>query len=474
VTPPPLFASVADDDTGASDLAGMFADQGVRALLVLDPSLLDGGGLTPAEVIVLATASRALPKERAYDVTAEAVRRAAALGARSIQIKYCSTFDSTAEGNIGPSLDAALDALDERFTIAVPALPVNGRTTYLGHHFVKGQLLSDSPMRHHPLTPMTNANLVAHLQRQTARRVGLTPCPVVEAGPAAILDQWTELRAAGIEMAIVDCISESQAASIAEAAAGLRLISGSSVFGAQLPSVWRRRGWLSAPTDRLWDGLELDRGRGRLVAAGSCSVATAAQNAWIERAGATVLEADARDLAESGPGLRRADESVCPTMQAKDMQSGGAGASACQPILAQRAVVELAGGGTVLLKTHSTAEAIAAAQQWGAQRGWSPAELGMKIAAGLARLVAQIVAARTPEALICAGGETTGAICRALEIRGFAVGRNIQPGVPLCFPLEGLRVPMVLKSGNFGTEDFYGAAFQAAREERAGLKFRAG
>lgn len=440
-----LFAAVADDDTGASDLAGMLADQGVRVLLVLDPALLDEADtprLRQAEAVVLATATRALPRERAYSVTAQAVRRAAALGPRTLQIKYCSTFDSTEDGNIGPSLDAAMEALGEPFTIAVPALPVNGRTTYCGYHFVKGQLLSDSPMRHHPLTPMTNPNLVEHLQRQTARRVGLTPWPVVADGPGAILSQWAELRRTGAQIAIVDCIDDKQAAAIVEATCELKLISGSSVFGAHLPPLWGRRGWLNAPGADLWEGLALCAGRGRLVVAGSCSVATAAQNAWLVHAGAEVLELDARCLLEARAGD-----------------------------VAARGSRELAAGKTVLVKTRSTQEAIAATQRWGAERGWSPAELGLRLSAALATVTRQILDTQVPEVLVCAGGETTGAICRALGIRGFAVGRNIQPGVPLCFPLDGACIPMALKSGNFGSEDFYGVAFAAATE--TGLLIRA-
>jgi uncharacterized protein YgbK (DUF1537 family) len=434
-----LFAAVADDDTGASDLAGMLADQGVRPVLVLDDTLLDGGSprLEQAQAIVLATATRALPRDQARAATAGAVRRAAELGPRTIEIKYCSTFDSTAEGNIGPSLDAAMETMDEPFTIAVPALPVNGRTTYCGYHFVRGQLLSDSPMRHHPLTPMTNANLVEHLQRQTARRVGLTPSPVVAAGAGATREQWAELRAAGTAIAVVDCLDEAQAAAISEAACELRLVSGSSTFGMHLPAAWRRRGWLEPLGGPLWGRHEVDTGRGRLVVAGSCSVATSAQNAWLAGQEAEVVEVDGRALLEEG-----------------------------EPGAAERAIRALGGGGTVLVKTRSTRAAIEETQQWGLARGWQAPELGLRLAGALASLARQILEAGLPEALVCAGGETTGAICRALGIRGFAVDRNIQPGVPLCFPLEGARVPMALKSGNFGGEDFYGAAFAAAAAAR--------
>lgn len=170
-----LFAAVADDDTGASDLAGMFAEQNVRTLLVID--LPETERLTKwsrgYQAIVIAEATRNLAPEAAYERTREAIRLLENLRPRVFQIKYCSTFDSTGEGNIGATINAAMDALGEGFTIALPALPVNGRTTYQGYHFVHQQLLSDSPMRDHPLTPMTNPNLVNLLGQQTKRKVGL-------------------------------------------------------------------------------------------------------------------------------------------------------------------------------------------------------------------------------------------------------------------------------------------------------------
>jgi len=162
----PVFCAVADDDTGATDLAGMLSEEGLRTVLVVDgdPERWSAG----YDAVVLGAGSRALPAGEAYLRTREATRKLRSLAPRVIEIKYCSTFDSTTEGNIGPSLDAAMDELAEQFTVALPALPVNGRTTYMGHHFVRRQLLSASPMRDHPLTPMRNPDLVSHLQSQTA------------------------------------------------------------------------------------------------------------------------------------------------------------------------------------------------------------------------------------------------------------------------------------------------------------------
>jgi uncharacterized protein YgbK (DUF1537 family) len=178
------FAAIADDDTGASDLAGMLAGQGLRTLLIIDLPTVEqflewSNGY---HAVVMAEGTRNLSPHAAGDRTREAIRILQARDPRMFQVKYCSTFDSTSEGNIGPSIDAALSELNEDFTICLPALPVNGRTTYQGYHFVHQQLLSDSPMRDHPLTPMINSNLVDVLSRQTTRKVGLAPYAEVEAG----------------------------------------------------------------------------------------------------------------------------------------------------------------------------------------------------------------------------------------------------------------------------------------------------
>jgi uncharacterized protein YgbK (DUF1537 family) len=423
----PIFTAVADDDTGATDLAGMLAGHGLRTILVIDipdPAAFERW-TQGADAVILGAGTRALTPAQAYDLTRAGVRLAASLSPRVIEIKYCSTFDSTEEGNIGPSLDAAMDELGETFTVALPALPVNGRTTFMGHHFVYQQLLSDSPMRHHPLTPMRNPNLVTHLQAQTRRKVGLAAHPVTR-------DALERLRAAGVEIAILDCVSDADLTNVCEAIADLRLISGSSAPAMKLPAIWRRNGWWE-PT---CEGLSLPEtgGRGCLIAAGSCSVATRGQNAWIESQGATVVVVDPLALAQDEP---------CAAAESK-------------------AVETLEAGGVCLLKTASQPEDVARVQAWAGRQGLSVNETGLRIAYGLARLVRRVVEQRLPSCLIVAGGETAGAVCRTLELGALEVGRNIEPGVPLCVSLGRFRLPVVLKSGNFGSPDFYGRARQAA------------
>ena len=432
-----LFGAVADDDTGASDLAGMLAEQRLRTLLVIDlpePAQLEEWS-AGQHAVVMAEGTRNLPAEEARARTRSAIRLLKSRDPRAFQIKYCSTFDSTAEGNIGPTVDAALEELGEEFTVALPALPVNGRTTYRGHHFVHDRLLSDSPMRDHPLTPMTNANLVELLGRQTARRVGLAPYEAVESGTDKLKEYFQTLRGEGVSIAVVDCLSDAHVRTVCRAAADLRLVTGSSAFGQGLPEVWRERGRVEELDVQAPPSSTNAEGRGRLVVAGSCSVATRAQNRWFESHGAPSYRVEPRALL--GEELKRAPlvESI-------------------------RAHVE-AGRDCLLYTTDEPAE-VARVQEWAAAQGLDVPALGGRLAYALADLVAEVLESSRVSGLVFAGGETSGALCRRLHLGALRVGRNIEPGVPLCHSLGRYKLPVVLKSGNFGGEDFYRRALEAA------------
>ena len=431
-----VFAAVADDDTGASDLAGMLVEQGLRTLLVIDlPSARQFLEWSERyDAVVMAEGTRNLAPREAVERTRRAIRLLKEREPRVFQIKYCSTFDSTPEGNIGPSIDAALDELDEAFTIAVPALPVNGRTTYLGHHFVGRQLLSDSPMRHHPLTPMTNPDLVDLLGRQTTRRVGLVPYHEVEAGADRLGQCFHSLCDEGVAIAVVDCLSDEHVRTICRAASELRLLTGSSAFGIGMPDIFRERGWLSERTE-ISDSPEVTAGdHGCLLVAGSCSVATRGQNEWLTSQGVPIYQLDAREL----------------------LDDAGDGAAVTSEVRAR-----LAAGVHCLLTTTGTPEEVRRVQEWGAGEGLSVPELGQRIAYALADFVADILQDGRAGGIVVAGGETSGAVCRRLELGALHVGRNIAPGVPLCYSLGKFRLPVVLKSGNFGGTDFYGQALSA-------------
>ena len=438
-----VFAAVADDDTGASDLAGMLAGQGVRTLLVLDlPAPAQFAEWTRGyEAVVMAEGTRNLSPALAYERTRAAIRLLQARRPRLFQLKYCSTFDSTPEGNIGASIDAALDELAEDFTVALPALPVNGRTTYQGYHFVHQQLLSDSSMRGHPLTPMTNPNLVELLAQQTRRRVGLAPYQVVRAGAAELESHLRELRAGGVHIALVDCLDDEHLENICRAVADLRLVTGSSAFGMKLPAIWRERGLLGgqatpAPpaSNTASANTTTAAAAGCLLVAGSCSAATLRQNAW---------------AAEQGILVRRIDP---PRLLKRELDRA--------EIIAE-ARRELGAGRHYLMTTSGAGEEVRGVQAWAAARGLSVPALGDALAAALAELVLEVIEGHAVGGLIVAGGETSGAVCRRLELGAMRVGRNIEPGVPLCYSLGRFRLPLTLKSGNFGSPDFYGKAAHA-------------
>lgn len=427
-----IFGAVADDDTGATDLAGMLVEQGVRTVMTIDsPSHEDFTRWTQlSDAVVLAIATRANEPRQAYLRTRQAVRLLRELNPRTIELKYCSTFDSTERGNIGPSIDAALEETGETFTVALPALPVNGRTTYMGYHFVHQQLLSDSPMRLHPLNPMTNPNLVSHLQAQTTRKVGLVPHPVVRHGAEAVRAHFGRLKASGVGVAVLDCIDETDLAVLCEAISGLPVITGSSAPAMRLPAVWQQHGWWAPSTEALSFALT-SPGAGSLILAGSCSVATRGQNTWFEQRGMTTV-LDPLALLAGGTEL---------------------------PSVAAR----IASGEDCLLRTASEPDDVQRVHSWAQANGRSAAEAGLAISSALAKLCRHILEQASPCGLIVAGGETAGAVCRELRLGALQVGRNIEPGVPLCYSLGQFKLPVVLKSGNFGSPDFYGRSIAAIR-----------
>lgn len=431
-----LFAAVADDDTGASDLAGMLAGHALRTLLVIDlPEQKQLEQWSEGQhAVVMAEGTRNLTPALARERTRAAIQLLKRHEPRAFQIKYCSTFDSTPEGNIGPTIDIALEELNEDFTVALPALPVNGRTTYKGHHFVNQQLLSDSPMREHPLTPMTNANLVEHLSTQTSRRVGLAPYESVEAGAGELRRRFEALRAEGVSIAIVDCLSDAHVETICRATADMRLVTGGSAFGQGLPAVWRERGWVEELDGEEDVSLTACEGRGCLVVAGSCSVATRAQNRRLIEAGAPAFRVEPRELL--GEEFRSA-------------------------ALVDEVRARLNAGLDCLLYTTDEPSEVARVQEWAARRGLDVPALGNRLAHALASLVSEILEGQSVGGLVFAGGETSGALCRRLNLGALRVGRNIEPGVPLCYSLGRYRLPVVLKSGNFGGEDFYSKALAA-------------
>ena len=413
----PLLGAIADDFTGATDLASMLVRAGMRTVQTIGvPRRADV--VADADAIVVALKSRTIPAREAIAQSLHALAWLRERNVRQVYFKYCSTFDSTDEGNIGPVADALLDALGARFTIACPAFPANRRTIYQGYLFVGDVPLSESPMRDHPLTPMRDASLVRVLARQTKRKVGLVPWSVVQHGPSAIRAEFAKLEAAGVAYAIVDAIDDEDLLDIGGACAQLPLVTAGSGIALGLPQNFRDAGLLPERSDAA----RLPDVRGRAaVLAGSCSVATRGQ-----------VAAFARDhLAIALDPLRDA------TAEAMAQRALAAVAS------------ELDAGRPFAIYSTAPPDEVARVQgKLGRERAASAIE-------GAFGVIARELVVRGVRKLVVAGGETSGAVVQALGVEALAIGREIDPGVPWTTVLGDPPLALALKSGNFGAEDFF-------------------
>ncbi|MDO9149569.1 MAG: four-carbon acid sugar kinase family protein [Hydrogenophaga sp.] len=420
-----ILGVIADDFTGATDVASMLVRAGMHTVQVLG---VPAGGLPQADAVVVALKTRTVaPAEAvAQSLTALAALRAA--GARQIYFKYCSTFDSRPQGNIGPVTDALMAALGTDFTIACPAFPENGRTVFRGHLFVGDALLSDSGMRNHPLTPMTDANLVRVLQAQTSHTVGLLRHDTLDGGAPVTQARMVRLRADGVAIAVADAVSNEHLLTLAEACAELPLITAGSGVALGLPPAYARRGWFTPKANAA----DLDTLQGpAAVVSGSCSEATNAQVAQWLAAGRSALQIDPLALHQGG---QSADTVLAQATQA----------------LAQ---------GPVLVYATAAPESVRAVQQaLGVQAA------GELVENALARIAQGLVQAGVRR-LVVAGGETSGAVVQALGVQQLRIGAPICPGVPwtqATLAGSGEAMQLALKSGNFGGVDFFAQALQQA------------
>jgi uncharacterized protein YgbK (DUF1537 family) len=415
---PLLLGCIADDFTGATDLANTLVKGGMTAVQVIG---VPTGPLPEADAIIIALKSRTAPVGDAVAQSLAACDALLAAGAKQIFWKYCSTFDSTDQGNIGPVADALLKRLGSGFALACPAFPTNGRTIYLGHLFVGNALLNESGMENHPLTPMTDANLVRVLGRQTDGAVGLVPFNTVEQGAAATRQAMMRLAEQGRRYAIVDAVTDQHLFAIGEAAAQHALITGGSGVAMGLPENFRRAGLLPARGNAA--SLPPMQGMAAVVA-GSCSRATLGQ-IGLARDHVPVLELDA---------LATPDAAAL-TAQALEWVAG-----------------KLAADRPVVIAASAPPEKVAALQ---AKLGRDAA--GALIEAAMAAIAEGLVA-RGVGRLVVAGGETSGAVVQRLGVTALRIGPEIDPGVPWTFA-EPRGLHLALKSGNFGARDFFLKAF---------------
>ena len=417
-----LLGCIADDFTGATDLALMLTREGLRTLLTTG---LPPASFAPdsADAVVIALKSRSIAAPDAVAQSLAALERLRDFGARRFFFKYCSTFDSTDEGNIGPVAEALLQRLGSDFTIACPAFPAAGRSIYMGNLFVSGVPLAQSPMRDHPLNPMRDSDLCRVLRRQTGHDVGLVSYPDVEAGVAAIRAAFTRERGAKHSLAIVDALDDRHLRDIGAAAVDLDLVTGGSGIAIGLPAAYLAAGLIEnlTPAPKV---ISAPAGRGAVLA-GSCSIATRGQVTAAIAAGVPALRIDPLAIAAGSVTA----ESVIEWLCAQHGQSMPVVYSSDEPAK------------------------VAEVQE----------KLGRELAGRAVETLFADVARQLPSRgftrLLVAGGETAGAVVGALGVSVLEIGPEIDPGVPWTLSRTEPQLALALKSGNFGAQDFFTRAW---------------
>ncbi|MBY5425268.1 3-oxo-tetronate kinase [Rhizobium leguminosarum] len=418
-----FLGSIADDYTGASDLANTLTKNGLRTVQTVGiphPSL----ALPDVDAVVVSLKIRSVPASDAVAVAASAERWLRQRGAGHVLYKICSTFDSTDAGNIGPVTEALSEAAGGGIVLVTPAFPETGRTVYLGHLFVGGQPLNESPLKDHPLNPMHDANLVRVLTRQSRNAVGLIDLAAVAAGPGAVKARLDSFRTAGVTAVIADAIFERDLETLGEVALETPVSTGASGLGLGLARALVRSGRISSGGATTADAIRPVGGLSAIVA-GSCSKATLHQLDVAERS-MPVLRLDPERLL-AGP-----DEIATAISWAGERISAG----------------------PVVIAASAAPETVSRLQSlYGREASGHAIETATSI------IAAELVE-RGVRRLVIAGGETSGAAVDRLAIPAFLIGPEIAPGVPVLRTVGNAQGDMLLalKSGNFGGEDFFTAA----------------
>ncbi|WP_458094519.1 3-oxo-tetronate kinase [Roseomonas sp. WA12] len=415
-----LLGAIADDLTGAVELAGMLAGGGMRVALVLDDAPVPPG----QDAVVVALPSRVAPVEEAREAFRRAANELLGAGAERLFFKYCATFDSTPAGNIGPCADVLMERAGAAFTLFAPSFPKAERRVFMGHLFVGAQLVSNSPKRFDPLTPMTEPDLVKVLAAQTARRVGLISLPVIARGEGAVARQVSALRAEGVTLAIADAGTEDDLATLARASWDWKLLTGGSNLASHLPAIWREKGLLSAATAVSPPSAD---GHGAVLA-GSCSDRTREQ---VEHFAAQhpALRVDLARVESPEAALREAVAWALPRLEA----------------------------GPVCVTTAGDPDVVASAQARFGRDGAARAAEGLL--GGLAKALVDGGVRR----ILVAGGESSGAVIRALGISRLSVAPYVSPGIGLCAAEAPVPLALCLKSGKLGPVDMFGTVLEGMR-----------
>lgn len=415
------FGAIADDVTGGVELAALMAAAGVACDFVTDPGLVRSG---PEAAVVIALKTRTAPVAAARAAFADGVRALRAINARQIFFKYCATFDSTHEGNIGPCTDVLMDEAAPPLMLFAPSFPEAARTVYQGHLFVGDRLVSESPKKDDPLTPMTDPDLCRVLAPQTVRRVGLLSLQDVRAGVASLRRASEALARQGVGHAIVDAVSDDDLRVVAELTVGWPAMSGNSSVAAFYPALWRARGEIDASgTVVRSPGIDGPA----VVLAGSCAERTLEQLAHFARR-RPVLTIDLLDAADADP----------------------------VPGAIEWAAANMAEGPIAIATSAGPAEVTRARER-----------LGRTAAAALAEdILGRLAAAlrqRGARRFLVAGGETSGAVLSHLDIRRLRVGPYERAGVSRAASTDAAPIALCLKSGKLGPPDMFLATLEGMR-----------
>jgi 3-dehydrotetronate 4-kinase len=418
---------IADDFTGATDLANNLVRSGMRVMQTFGVPTAPLS--SDVDAVVVALKSRTISAPEAIAQSLAALQWLQAQGAEQIYFKYCSTFDSTPAGNIGPVTEALMDALHCKFTIATPAFPDNGRTVFKGYLFAGAVLLNESGMQNHPLTPMTDANLVRVMQAQTQRKVGLIDHITMAKGTQAITEKIKQLETEGVGVAIVDATSNEDLKTLGPALKGMALVTAGSGVAIGLPGNWGLQASAKAAALPAPSGFQA-------IVSGSCSLATQGQVAHYIASGQPSWQFKPLNwTAQNVPAQIKADVAAALAW--------------AEPLLSQ---------GPVLVYATTDADTLQKVQ---AKFGREQAGEWMESA--LAQLCQGLQALGVKQWVI-AGGETSGACVQALNITQMQIGPQIDPGVPWCFAPQHTAGHLTLKSGNFGTPDFFTKALKVLAE----------
>jgi 3-dehydrotetronate 4-kinase len=416
-----LLGCIGDDFTGSSDLANTLVKGGMATTQYC--GIPQGRADADVEAGVVALKTRSVPVEEAVAQSLQALEWLKQQGCRQFFFKYCSTFDSTKTGNIGPVAEALSKALGASQVIVCPAFPGAGRTIYQGHLFVGDRLLNESGMEAHPLTPMTDPDIRRWLQYQTPLSVGLVAFSDVRRGAGAITEAMQRQDRAGHKLLVVDALQNEDLFAIGEAAADLPLITGGSGVALGLPENFRRKG-LIGNRQVVWQGID---GPGAVLS-GSCSRATRGQVAHY-RANHPALEIEADALMAGDMTVAKASAWLAENLTA-------------EPLVFSSAEPEVVGK---------------------AQQKYGLGELAHRIETFFSELAAE-ARRHGVRRLVSAGGETSGAVVQGLACEALQVGPEIDPGVPM-LRVNGQDFGLALKSGNFGAEDFFTKALRMLKGE---------